>query len=159
MYVFIFFMITWFQSATLTITSPDFDHEGEIPEQFTCDGGDNRPTLNVLGIPEGTKSLVVIMEDPDVTITTFNHWLVWNIPPEETISGNSVPGIQGNNSLGKNNYLGPCPPGGTHRYFFKVYALNDMLNLDPDSNKNKLERAMEGHVLAQGEIMGWYHKK
>mgnify|MGYP002336530454 CR=1 FL=1 len=147
------------QSATLTVTSPEFDHGGEIPKQFTCDGDESRPTLHIYGIPEGTKSLAIIMEDPDITITTFSHWLVWNIPPLETIEGDRVPGIQGNNSLGKNNYLGPCPPGGTHRYFFKVYALNDSLDLEADSNKNKLELAMEGHVLAKGELMGWYRKK
>jgi Raf kinase inhibitor-like YbhB/YbcL family protein len=159
MIFFIFLLVTWFQTTTLTVTSPDFSNEGEIPEQFTCDGNDSRPTLKVQGMPEGTKSLVVIVEDPDVTLATFSHWIVWNIPPQETIDGSTVPGIQGNNSMGKNNYLGPCPPGGTHRYFFKVYALNDLLDLDPDANKKKLERAMEGHVLAQGEMMGWYHRK
>jgi Raf kinase inhibitor-like YbhB/YbcL family protein len=159
MYILSFLFLFWSQSATLTITSPDFEHEGEIPEEFTCDGGDNRPTFNVGGIPDGTKSLVVIVEDPDVTLTTFNHWVSWNIPPEPTISGNGVFGVQGYNSLGKTSYLGPCPPGGTHRYFFKIYALNDMLDLDPDSNQKKLEQAMEGHVLARGEIMGWYQRK
>lgn len=156
---FLFALILWSQEAALTVTSPDFEHEGEIPGQFTCDGNDSRPTLIVGGIPTGTKSLAVIVEDPDVATTTFSHWIVWNIPPQEIISGNSIPGIQGTNSLGKTNYLGPCPPGGTHRYFFKVYALNDLLNLDEEVNKRGLERAMEGHVLAKGELMGWYHKK
>jgi Raf kinase inhibitor-like YbhB/YbcL family protein len=147
------------QPSELTITSPDFVHEGELPSRFTCDGDNANPTLNIQGIPEGTKSLAVIMEDPDVPSTTFNHWIVWNIPPQETIAENSIPGIQGNNSLGKNNYLGPCPPGGTHRYFFKVFALNSMLDIDANGNKNKLESAMQEHILAQGEIMGWYRKK
>lgn len=160
MNLFIFLLSAFlFQTETLTITSPDFEHEGEIPQRFTCDGDDANPTLNVQGIPDGTKSLAIIMEDPDVPIATLNHWVVFNIPPQEAIAANSVPGIQANNSLGKNNYIGPCPPGGTHRYYFKVYALNTMLDLDEDANKHKLEEAMQDHILAKGEIMGWYHKK
>jgi len=159
MYLFISIIWTLFQVSTLTVTSPDFENEGEIPARFTCDGDDSNPTLNIAGIPDGTKTLAMIMEDPDVAITTFNHWVVWNIPPNETIPGNTVPGVQGNNSLGRNSYLGPCPPGGTHRYFFKVYALNTSLDLDDNTNKHKLEEAMSGHILAQGEIMGYYNKK
>lgn len=157
--LFILFFSALLQTSTLTVTSPDFEHEGEIPERFTCDGEDANPAFNIQGIPQGTKSLVIIMEDPDVTVTTFSHWVVWNIPPQESIPANTIPGIQGRNSLGKSSYLGPCPPGGTHRYFFKIYALNSMLNIDEDSNKRKLEAAMENHILAKGEIMGWYHKK
>ena|SRR5688572_1190374 len=159
MYIFISIFWLLLQTQTLTVTSPDFEHEGEIPSQFTCDGDDSNPTLNIDGIPEGTKSLAIIMEDPDVPLTTFNHWIVWNIEPSETIEANSIPGVQGNNSLGKNSYLGPCPPGGTHRYFFKVYALNAMLDIDEDSKKGELEEAMKGRILAQGEIMGWYQRK
>ena len=147
------------QVSSLTITSPDFEHEGELPAKFTCDGDDINPTLNVQGIPDGTKSLAIIMEDPDVPLSTFNHWVMWNIEPGEVLAAGSVRGVQGNNSIGKNFYIGPCPPAGKHRYFFKVYALNTMLDLEEDSNKHKLERAMDGHILAQGEIMGWYHKK
>jgi Raf kinase inhibitor-like YbhB/YbcL family protein len=147
------------QTSELTITSPDFSHEGELPSRFTCDGDNANPTLNVHGIPEGTKSLAIIVEDPDVTSTTFSHWIVWNIPPQETIAENTTPGVQGNNSMGKNNYLGPCPMGGMHRYFFKVFALNTMLDIDANSNKKKLEDAMGEHILARGEIMGWYRKK
>jgi Raf kinase inhibitor-like YbhB/YbcL family protein len=154
-------LILWFlfQTTTLTVTSPDFENGGEIPARFTCDGEDSNPTLNIQGIPDGAKSLAIIMEDPDVLTTTFNHWIVWNIPPVETIDANSIPGIQGNNSLGRNSYLGPCPPGGSHRYFFKVYALNTRLDIDDDSNKRKLEAAMANHILAEGEIMGYYQKK
>jgi Raf kinase inhibitor-like YbhB/YbcL family protein len=159
MHLFILLFSALLQSSTLTVTSPDFEHEGEIPERFTCDGEDANPAFSIQGIPQGTKSLVIIMEDPDVPLTTFSHWVVWNIPPQETIAANSIPGIQGRNSLGKSAYLGPCPPGGTHRYFFKIYALNTMLNIDEDSNKRKLEAAMENNILAKGEIMGWYHKK
>jgi Raf kinase inhibitor-like YbhB/YbcL family protein len=146
-------------TQSLTVTSPDFENGGDIPERFTCDGDDSNPNLEIAGIPKNTKSLVIIMEDPDVALTTFNHWLVWNIPPQETIRANSIPGIEGNNSLGKSSYLGPCPPAGTHRYFFKVYALDTMLDLEPDSNKRKLEAAMKDHILAEGEIYGVYNKK
>jgi Raf kinase inhibitor-like YbhB/YbcL family protein len=156
---FIFILSIWFQTPTLTITSPDFEHEGEIPVRFTCEGDDANPALNIAGIPEGTKSLAIIVEDPDLPLASFNHWVVWNIPPQETIAAGSVPGVQGYSSLGKTSYLGPCPPGGTHRYFFKVYALNSMLDIDPDTNKKKVEAAMEAHILAKGELMGWYHKK
>jgi Raf kinase inhibitor-like YbhB/YbcL family protein len=159
MYLWILIVSVLLQTRELTVTSPDFENEGELPSRFTCDGDDAHPTLNIQGIPEGTKSLAVIMEDPDVPLATFNHWVVWNIPPLETISGNTVPGVQGSNSMGKNSYLGPCPPGGTHRYFFKVYALNSMLDLPADSNKKQLEKNMEEHILARGEIMGFYHKK
>jgi Raf kinase inhibitor-like YbhB/YbcL family protein len=149
-----------FQSVpSLVITSPDFVNDGEIPARFACDGEEINPALNIKGIPAGTKSLVLIIEDPDGSLSTFNHWLVWNIPPAETIRQNSIPGVQGNNSLGKNSYIGPCPPAGTHRYFFKVYALSTMLNLEGDTNKRRLEEAMKGHVLARGEIVGRYNRK
>lgn len=146
-------------AQTLTITSPDFENGGEIPERFTCDGDDSNPNLDIAGLPKNAKSLVVIMEDPDVALTIFNHWLVWNIPPQETIRASSIPGIQGNNSVGKNSYIGPCPPAGSHRYFFKVYALDVMLDLEPDSNKRQLEAAMKPHVIAEGEIYGIYNRK
>src|SRR5687767_11948225 len=139
MHLYVYILCFLFQTASLTVTSPDFEDGGEIPAQFTCDVDGTNPNLNIDGLPEGTKSLAIIMEDPDVLSTTFNHWIVWNIPPGQTIAANSVPGIQGNNSLGRSSYLGPCPPGGTHRYFFKVYALNTMLDIDSDSNKRKLE--------------------
>lgn len=148
-----------YAQETLTVTSPDFEHEGEIPERFTCDGDDTNPTLNIEGIPKRAKSLVLIVEDPDVPLTTFNHWLVWNIEPTTTIAANSVPGKQGNNSMGKNSYIGPCPPAGMHRYFFKVFALDTMLELDEDSNKRKLEEAMKDHVIGKGELIGVYNKK
>jgi Raf kinase inhibitor-like YbhB/YbcL family protein len=155
----ILFFVMTFQSSPLTITSPDFENEGKLPEKFSCDGEGVNPTLQIQGLPDGTKSLVLIVEDPDVPLATFNHWLVWNIPPQDVISENTTPGIQGNNSMGKNSYSSPCPPAGMHRYFFKVYALNSMLELDGDANKKEVEQAMNGHVIAQGEIMGWYRKK
>lgn len=159
MMFFILFFFSWFQEPTLIITSPDFEHEGELPSKFTCDGDGGNPTFTIQGLPERTRSLALIMEDPDVPTTTFNHWVVWNIQPTNTIEHNSVPGIEGMNSIGKTSYLRPCPVEGEHRYFFKIYALDQMLELEPDSNKHKLENAMEGHVLAKGEIICVYRKR
>jgi Raf kinase inhibitor-like YbhB/YbcL family protein len=160
MYLFILLLFLFFQTPSLSVSSPDFEHEGKIPERFTCDGDDAHPTLHIQEIPAGTKSLAIIMEDPDVPLTTFNHWVVWNIAPVEVIEENSITtASHGYNSLGKTNYSGPCPPAGMHRYFFKVYALNAMLDIEEDANKWKLESAMADHILARGEIMGWYQKK
>ena len=159
--LFILFFVSLFQlqSPALTVTSPDFVHDGEIPLKFSCDGEDINPALNINGIPEGTQTLVLIVEDPDVSLTRFNHWIVWNIPPQQTIAQNSIPGIQGTNTLGKNKYMGPCPPVGTHRYFFKVYALGTALQLPADTNRQRLESAMKGNILATGEIMGRYNRQ
>lgn len=159
MNLFIVLFSFFVQPAQLTVTSPDFKNEGGIPVKCTCDGQEVNPALNVQGIPKGTKSLVVIMEDPDVPLSTFTHWVAWNIPPDVAIAANSVPGVQGFNSVGKNNYFGPCPPAGTHRYFFKVYALSMMLDLKAESTKSKVIQAMQGHILAQGELMGTYSRQ
>lgn len=157
--IFLFYMLFCLQEPKLSVSSPDFEHEGVLPRKFTCDGDDTNPTLFVEGIPERCKSLVVIVEDPDVSTTTFNHWIVWNVPPQETLVEGNVKGVEGSNSLGKNNYLGPCPTAGSHRYFFKVYALDRTLALEKDTDKAELERAMAPYVLAQGEIMGTYQRK
>lgn len=143
----------------LTITSPAFKKKGFIPSKYTCDGDDVSPPLNIEGLPEGTKSLVLIVDDPDAPIGTWDHWIVWNIPPLEKIEENSVPGIEGVNDFRKHSYGGPCPPSGTHRYFFKVYALDTKLVLNPNSRKKNVERAMEGHMLAKGEIIGVYNRR
>jgi Raf kinase inhibitor-like YbhB/YbcL family protein len=159
MNLFVLFLLSILQTNTLTVTSPAFDNDGELPGKYSCDGDGINPPLNIEGIPNGTKSLVLIVEDPDVSLTTFSQWIVWNIPPQESIAENSIPGVEGNNSLGKNSYMGPCPPGGSHRYFFKVYALDALLDLNNNANRKTLEKAMENHVLAEGEIMGRYRKK
>lgn len=159
MMAFLFFMMYCLQEPKLTVSSPDFEHEGILPRKFTCDGDDINPTLLIDGIPEECKSLVVIMEDPDISTATFNHWIVWNVPPQPTLVEGSVNGVEGSNSLGKNNYLGPCPAAGSHRYFFKVFALDRTLGLEKDADKDALERAMAPYILAQGEIMGRYQRK
>jgi len=143
----------------LKITSPAFQHNDVIPDKCTGDGKDINPALQIEGIPEGTQSLALVVDDPDAPMGTWDHWVVWNIPPSNQIKENSVPGTEGMNSFRKHSYGGPCPPSGTHRYFFKVYALDTKLTLNPSSNKRDLEKAMQGHILAKGEIVGKYSRK
>ncbi len=146
---------------TLRISSPAFKDGEMIPKKFTCQGVDINPQLDISGVPDGTKSLVLIMDDPDAPMGTWDHWIVWNISPDtKTIEENSVPAgaVQGKNSWGRNNYGGPCPPSGTHRYFFKLYALDTTLDLSEKSNKKAVEKAMKGHILEQAQLMGKYKK-
>lgn len=145
--------------STLKITSPDFKDREPIPEKFTCDGQNINPSLLISNLPEDTKSLVLIIDDPDAPGKTWVHWVVWNIKPSKVISQNSVPGIEGINDFKQHHYGGPCPPSNTHRYFFKIYALDTILNLDKNSRKEDLLKAMEGHILAKGELMGTYSKR
>ena len=148
----------------LILKSPAFENGAEIPSRYTCDGENINPTLIIENVPEGVKSLVLIMDDPDATGgATWDHWLLWNIPPEtKEISENSVPAgaIQGKTSWGTNKYGGPCPPKGSspHRYIFKLYALDTVLDLTSDTNKADLEKAMEGRILSQKVLMGLYDR-
>jgi len=142
----------------LIVTSPAFVHMEKIPEKYTCAGEDVNPELNISGIPAGTKFLVLIVEDPDAPNGTWNHWIVWNIPPRDKIKENTIPGVQGLNSAGTRNWHGPCPPSGTHRYYFKVYALDTGLTLPPSAIKREVLSSMEGHVLAEGELVGTFSK-
>ena len=142
----------------LTITSPAFRQSASIPEKYTCDGTDVNPPLEVANIPQGAKSLAIIAEDPDAVSGVFDHWVAWNLQPRENIDQNPS-GIHGKNSTGANGYSGPCPPSGTHRYFFKVFALDTVLNISESSGKQELLRAMEGHILGAGELMGLYKRK
>jgi Raf kinase inhibitor-like YbhB/YbcL family protein len=158
MYIFTFLFLVLWQPPTLVIVSPDFPHDGNIPVRFTCDGEDINPTLIINGIPEGTRSLTLIVEDPDAPLTTYTQWLVWNIMPVETIPENTVPGIEGTNTVGKNLYRGPCPVSDSQRYSFKVYALSKFLQLDSDAKRYDVEKAMDGLVLAEGELIGHYSR-
>jgi Raf kinase inhibitor-like YbhB/YbcL family protein len=142
----------------LTVKSPAFENNKLIPSRYTCDGEEVSPPLIVEGVPEKTRSLALIMEDPDAPAGLFIHWLVWNIPPTDKIQENSVPGTEGLNTNKKNSYHGPCPPGGTHRYYFKVYALDTHLNLSAFSEKEVLENAIQNHILAHGELVGLYRR-
>ena len=150
--------------AQLQVTSPSFVHEGAIPLEFTCDGADVSPALSWTAGPEGTASYALIMDDPDAPRGTWVHWVVWNIPQPSLVD--AIPAqealddgtMQGMNSWPKRGYGGPCPPSGTHRYYFKVYALDATLDLPASTNKDALLKAMKGHILAQGELMGTYKR-
>jgi Raf kinase inhibitor-like YbhB/YbcL family protein len=143
----------------LSIRSSAFDHNGEIPMKYTCDGLNISPPLEVNGIPRDAKSLAIIMDDPDAPGNTFDHWLVWNIPPTDTIPENTQPGLEGTNSSGKIGYMGPCPPSGTHRYFIKVYAVDTLLETEKGANKVKINYVLNDHVLAYGELVGLYNRR
>jgi hypothetical protein len=145
--------------ADLTIKSPAFENGKLIPKKYSCDGEDINPPLTVEGTPEEAKTLVLTVDDPDAPNGTFDHWIVWNIPASTIrIAENSVPGKEGVNGFRKTGYNGPCPPSGTHRYFFKVYALNTELSLGSGSKKKDVEKAMQGHILAKGELLGLYRR-
>jgi Raf kinase inhibitor-like YbhB/YbcL family protein len=143
----------------LSVKSPAFENNKPIPVKYTCDGANVNPPLTVDGVPEETKTLVLIVDDPDAPMGTFDHWVVWNIPPTtQKIEENTVPGTEGINTYRKHAYRGPCPPYGTHRYFFKVYALDTQLDLKTNSSKRDVEKAMKGHTLAEGELIGLYSR-
>ena len=147
--------------ARIKITSSAFQQGESIPAKFTCDGTNNSPALQFREIPSLAKSLVLIMDDPDAPSGLFTHWLVWNIDPKtETITEGSAPkGVQGRNDFGKTGYGGPCPPSGTHRYFFKVFALDRELDLPAGAKPSQLDAQMRGHIIAQGELMGRYARQ
>jgi len=143
----------------LIIKSSAFANNGSIPTKYTCDGEDVNPPLNIEGIPQETQSLALTVDDPDAPMGTWDHWVVWNISPSNEIKENTIPGVEGMNDFRKHSYGGPCPPSGTHRYFFKVYALDTKLNLSSNSRKKDLEKAMQGHILAKGETIGRYSRR
>jgi len=149
------------ERARIKITSSAFQEGGNIPSKFTCDGSDTSPPLQITGIPSEAKSLVLIADDPDAPGGLFTHWLVWNIPPQtNSIAEGSAPkGVHGTNDFGKPDYKGPCPPPGTHRYSFKVFALDHELDLRGGAKRSQLDAAMKGHVIAQGELVGRYARK
>lgn len=147
------------ETNDLIVQSVAFSHNGHIPSRYTCEGENINPSLEISNVPEETKTLALIMEDPDAPKGTFDHWLLWNIPPTASIAEQSFPGISGTNSFGKTGYGGPCPPSGSHRYFFKAYALDIELNLPAGSDKRNLLQAMEDHIIATGELMGYYQKR
>jgi Raf kinase inhibitor-like YbhB/YbcL family protein len=149
-------------ASSISITSSSFQAGGDFPAKFTCDGTNVSPALQIGGVPNEAKSLVLIVDDPDAPRGLFTHWIIWNIDPKTTrVAENSAPaaGVQGTNDFGKRNYGGPCPPSGTHRYFFKIFALDTKLELKPNARRAELDAAMRGHVLAQGELMGRYSHK
>ena len=140
----------------MRIYSPEFDHQALIPEKFTCDGANVNPRLNIDDIPREAKSLALIIEDPDAPLHTFTHWLVYDIPVVSVIAENSVPGKQGVNDFHRQDYGGPCPPRGRHRYFFKIFALNQVLDLDEGENKTIVMKKMRKITIDQAEMVGLY---
>ena len=144
--------------VAMKISSPEFKNNESIPKKFTCQGSDLNPALIIEGIPKGAQSLALIVDDPDAPMGTWIHWVVFDIPLINRLEENSIPGKQGRNDFGRKNYGGPCPPSGTHRYFFKIYALDKILNLSEGISKKELEKAMETHILGQAELIGLYSK-
>lgn len=137
----------------LKITSSAFLNGEKIPAKYTGDGENINPEINIAGLPKETKSIVLIVDDPDAPSGVWVHWVVFNIPPIERIEENSIPGEEGMNDFRASSYKGPCPPSGSHRYFFRVYALDTLLG-SGFLTKSDLELEMKGHILAKGELMG-----
>lgn len=150
----------------MTITSSVFEEGGMIPVKYSCDGDDLSPPLSWSDVPETTKSFALISDDPDAPVGTWVHWVIYNIPGSSSGLNEGIPtdkalsdgSIQGSNSWKKVGYGGPCPPGGTHRYYFKLYALDTELDLGPGASKKELERAMKGHVVAEDQLMGRFSR-
>jgi hypothetical protein len=153
-------------TMSIQLTSNAFTHEGRIPAQYTCSGSDISPALSWGEPPAGTQSFALIMDDPDAPAGTWVHWVLFNIPASARGLAEAMPAderlsdgsMHGRNSWGKPGYRGPCPPSGTHRYFFKLYALDEMVAISAGADKGELLKAMEGHILAQGELMGTFSR-
>ena len=146
----------------MRLTSSAFEHQGEIPHKYTCDGGDVIPPLQISEVPEGARSLVLIMDDPDAPIEgSFVHWVGWNISPDTTeiTEGEAPAGVEGSNNFGRIGYGGPCPPSGQHRYVFKLYALNKELDLAEGVEKADVEASIEGSVIDSATLMGLYSRE
>lgn len=146
----------------MKLTSSAFNQNESIPAIYTCDGYNIAPPLEIHDVPVNTKSLVLIVDDPDAPRGTWIHWIVWNIDPETTlIEENVVPigAVEGTTSFGKPGYGGPCPPSGAHRYFFKMYALNAILDLLEGASVEELVSVMKNHVVAETQLMGVYERK
>ncbi len=150
----------------IEVTSSAFSSGGMIPSDHTCDGADISPPLEWSGVPQGAQSLALIADDPDAPMGDWVHWVVYDLPPDLGGLSSAAPageklslgGVQGRTDFGSMGYGGPCPPRGMHRYFFKLYALDKKLGLKPGVTKKELLKAMDGHILAQGELMGKYQR-
>ena len=145
----------------MKISSPAFQEGGTIPEEFSKNGQNVNPELRIEGAPAEAKSLVLIVDDPDAPVGLFTHWLIWNISPQtnSVAEGSAPKGMQGTNDFGKLGYRGPCPPPGTHRYSFKIFALDRELDLRSGAKRSQVDAAMKGHVIAQGELVGRYARR
>src|SRR5437763_8887434 len=148
--------------AKMKISSSAFQEGGTIPEKFSKNGQNVSPELRIEGAPAEAKTLALIVDDPDAPVGLFTHWLVWNIDPKTTqLAEGSAPNgaVQGKNDFGDIGYGGPQPPSGTHRYYFKIFALNSSLDLTSGAKRKEVDAAMKGHIIAQGQLMGKYSKK
>ncbi|MGZ3848306.1 MAG: YbhB/YbcL family Raf kinase inhibitor-like protein [Flavisolibacter sp.] len=143
----------------ITVTSKAFFQNEMIPSRYTCDGANTNPPLHLEGIPEASKSLAIIVDDPDAPGGNWVHWVVWNIPVTHEIREGDGNGEKGLNDFKKHNYGGPCPPSGTHHYYFKVFALDTILELDSRAGKDELEKAMIDHILGMGILIGKYARE
>ncbi|MHC4575359.1 MAG: YbhB/YbcL family Raf kinase inhibitor-like protein [Planctomycetota bacterium] len=151
----------------IKVTSPAFEEGGFIPSKYTADGEDISPPLRWDGVPDGTQSIALISDDPDAPVGTWVHWVLFNLPPQTLELPENVPpdrnlangAAQGTNDFGRIGYGGPAPPSGTHRYFFKIYALDTRLELAAGVKKRQLLKAMEGRILGEGQLMGKYKRK
>jgi Raf kinase inhibitor-like YbhB/YbcL family protein len=149
--------------TSMKISSPAFEHNGKIPSKYTCDGANVSPPLTFEGVPQNAASLVLIADDPDAPAGTWVHWVMYNILAttgrlQENIRPDAEFAFQGMNDFGRVGFGGPCPPNGTHRYFFKLYAVTRKLDLKPGATKQQVEAAMKGHILEQSEIIGLYKR-
>ena len=149
------------QLEALRLESSAFSHQSHIPGKYACQGDNLSPPLHASLVPKDAKSLVLILEDPDATRGVFTHWLVWNIPTQMDWKEGEVSGIQGSNGRNRLGYTGPCPPAGdsAHHYVFKLYALDEMLDLPAGAKKVDLEKAIQGHILAQTQFVGLYARQ
>jgi Raf kinase inhibitor-like YbhB/YbcL family protein len=148
-------------STTLKLSSTAFAPGGAIPALYTCDGKDVNPPLAISGVPKGTESLILTVEDPDAPSGTWNHWVVFDIDPSVTLIGEDTQpaGVAGKGSADNLSYQGPCPPSGSHRYIFTLYALNRKLSLPEGASKDQVLNAINGYVLGRAELVGTYARK
>lgn len=144
----------------MELASPAFNNNETIPQKYTCDGADVSPTLQFSDVPKGTVTLALVIDDPDAPSGTFDHWIVWNLPPDlKVLQEGAKVSEQGTNGFRETRYRGPCPPrGNPHHYHFKLYALDTRLNLPQGSTKKALENAMKGHILGETELIGLYQR-
>jgi Raf kinase inhibitor-like YbhB/YbcL family protein len=154
------------EGGNMEIKSPAFEEGAFIPRKYTCDGMNVSPPLEWSLVPEVTKAFALICDDPDASMRTWVHWVLYNIPGDQNRISEDIPPMEvlengamhGKNDFRRTGYGGPCPPRGTHRYFYKIYALDEVLDLDPGISKKALLKAMEGHVLAEGQLVGRYKR-
>lgn len=152
---------------TFKLTSPAFEAEAFIPPEFTCDGANQSPALTWEAPPPETQSLVLLVQDPDAPNGIFIHWVIYDLPPQLRSLPAAIPnqpfltegGVQAKNDFGQYGYRGPCPPGGTHRYFFLLYAVDTLLDLPPGTMHTEVQEALKGHILAEAKLMGRYSRQ